>query len=201
MGKIKDALESFDNAIECDANFADAYGNRAQYAERARPQRRGAVELRPRGRAQPEFAERLAQPRRHPARRRPRRRGDRQLRQGDCPRPGLLRVALQSRARIVDVGRDAEALAEFDRAIALEPKMAEAYLGRALALKKLSRLEEALASIDKAIEIKGDVAKMHEARASLLRSLGREDDARATDARAAELEASKQKTATQEAAS
>lgn len=29
MGKVKDALESFDNAIECDANFADAYGNRA----------------------------------------------------------------------------------------------------------------------------------------------------------------------------
>src|SRR6185312_3717865 len=29
MGKIKDALESFDNAIACDANFADAYGNRA----------------------------------------------------------------------------------------------------------------------------------------------------------------------------
>ena len=29
MGQIKDALESFDTAIECDVNFADAYGNRA----------------------------------------------------------------------------------------------------------------------------------------------------------------------------
>src|SRR5262245_53244143 len=28
MGKIKDALENFDNAIECDTNFADAYSNR-----------------------------------------------------------------------------------------------------------------------------------------------------------------------------
>jgi protein O-GlcNAc transferase len=73
----------------------------------------------------------------------------------------------------------------------LEPKFAEAYLGRALALRKLSRLDEALASVDKAIDIKGDVGKMYGARASLLRSLGREDEARAADARAAELEASK----------
>ena len=55
---------------------------------------------------------------------------------------------------MLDAGRDAEALAGYDRAIALEPKMAEAYLGRALALKKLLRLDDALASVDKAIEIK-----------------------------------------------
>ena len=29
MGKIDDALQSFDSAIECDANLADAYSNRA----------------------------------------------------------------------------------------------------------------------------------------------------------------------------
>src|SRR5262249_44380179 len=29
MGRIKDALESFDNAIACDVNYADAYSNRA----------------------------------------------------------------------------------------------------------------------------------------------------------------------------
>ena len=69
--------------------------------------------------------------------------------------------------------------------------MAEAYLGRALVLKKLARLEDALASVDKAIGLKDDVAKMHEARASLLRSLGREDDARAADAKALELDAKK----------
>jgi len=67
--------------------------------------------------------------------------------------------------------------------------MAEAYLGRAVALKKLARLDDALASVDKAIGMKADVAKMHEARASLLRELGRDEDARAADARAAELAA------------
>ncbi len=69
--------------------------------------------------------------------------------------------------------------------------MAEAYLGRALALRKLARPGEALASVDKAIEIKSDMATMHGARASLLRALGREEEAKAADARAAELEAKK----------
>jgi tetratricopeptide (TPR) repeat protein len=86
---------------------------------------------------------------------------------------------------LTDLGRDAEALESYDRAIALEPKMAEAYLGRALALKKLLRLDDALANVDKAISIKTD------ARASLLRSLGREDDARAAETRAGELQARK----------
>jgi tetratricopeptide (TPR) repeat protein len=88
---------------------------------------------------------------------------------------------------LLDAGRNDEALAAYDRAIALEPKMAEAYLGRAVALKKLARLDDALASVDKAIEMKGDVAKMHEARASLLRELGRDEDARAADKLAANV--------------
>ena len=50
MGKIKDALESFDNAIACDANFADAYGNRAnmlsELGRMPRPYRVSIVPLR-----------------------------------------------------------------------------------------------------------------------------------------------------------
>jgi predicted RNA polymerase sigma factor len=67
--------------------------------------------------------------------------------------------------------------------------MAEAYLGRAVVLKKLARLDDALASVDKAIELKSDVAKMHEARAALLRDLGRVEDASAAEAHAAALTA------------
>ena len=101
---------------------------------------------------------------------------------GASPRERLMHALL-------DAGRNDEALAAYDRAIALEPKMAEAYLGRAAVLKKLARLDDALASVDEAIAMKGDVGKMHEARASLLRDLGRDEDARAADARAAELAA------------
>ena len=89
--------------------------------------------------------------------------------------------------------------AEYDQAIALEPKFAEAYLGRALVLRTLARVEEALESVDKAIAIKGDVAKMHGARASLLRALGREDEAKTADTKATELESEKQEAARAEA--
>jgi tetratricopeptide (TPR) repeat protein len=65
--------------------------------------------------------------------------------------------------------------------------MAEACLGRALALKKLARHDDALASVDKAIDIKPDVAEMHEARASLLRLLGRDEEADTADTLAAKL--------------
>ena len=30
LGKVKEALVSFDDALECDVNFAEAYGNRAE---------------------------------------------------------------------------------------------------------------------------------------------------------------------------
>ncbi|MBI3704697.1 MAG: tetratricopeptide repeat protein [Rhizobiales bacterium] len=62
------------------------------------------------------------------------------------------------------LGRWADAVADFDRAIALAPKFPDAHIGRAFALKGLARLDEAL---------------------------GREDEAKACLAKTAKLEASK----------
>jgi tetratricopeptide (TPR) repeat protein len=187
MGKIKDALESFNNAIECDANFTDAYSNRANMLS----------ELGRSSEALSSFDRALAL--------NPNSARDWLNRGATLHGTGRPAEAVASYDKAIaldpdfcishcnrahalcDLDRDAEALAAYDRAIALEPKMAEAYLGRALALKKLSRRDEALASVDKAIDIKPDVAKMHEARASLLRSLGRNVEADAADTLAAEL--------------
>lgn len=192
-GQIKEALKSFDDAIECDINFTDAYGNRANMLS----------ELGRHSEALSSF--------------------DRAIALSNSPSDWLNRGAtLHAMGRIdeairsydkaieldpdfcvthcnrahalLDANREAEALAGYEKAVALEPQMAEAYLGRALALKKLRRLEEALASVDKAIAIKDDIAKMHQARASLLNELGREGDARAANARAAEIEAKKSET-------
>ena len=44
LGKVKEALTAFDDALECDVNFAEAYGLRRN-AERTRPPGGGAVEL------------------------------------------------------------------------------------------------------------------------------------------------------------
>ena len=67
QGKIKDALEAFDMALQCDPKFADAYGNRANMlSELGRPTEAlssfdRAIEL------NPTVGHGLAQPRRHPA--------------------------------------------------------------------------------------------------------------------------------------
>jgi tetratricopeptide (TPR) repeat protein len=56
-----------------------------------------------------------------------------------------------------DLKRPAEALASYDKAIALKPDYAFAYYRRGDALKDLQRPAEALASYDKAIALKPDI--------------------------------------------
>ena len=51
-----------------------------------------------------------------------------------------------------------EAVAQYRRALALDPSYAEAHSNRGNALKELKRLDEALASFDRAISLKPDFA-------------------------------------------
>jgi hypothetical protein len=57
--------------------------------------------------------------------------------------------------------RPEDALASYDRAIALQPDYAEAYSNRGVALLDLKRLDDALASFDKAIALKPGSAEAH----------------------------------------
>ena len=57
--------------------------------------------------------------------------------------------------------RPEEALASYDRAIALKPDFAAAHNHRGNALRDLKRFAEALASYDKAIALKPDDAEAH----------------------------------------
>ena len=59
-------------------------------------------------------------------------------------------------AALAGLGRFDDAVADFDRAIALQPDYAEAHADRAAALANLGRREEALASCDRAIALKPD---------------------------------------------
>ena len=82
--------------------------------------------------------------------------------------------------RFKDLKRLDEALASYDKAIALKPDYAEAYNNRGNALKDLKRLDEALASYDKAIALKPDYAEAYNNRGNALRDLKRLDEALAS---------------------
>ena len=52
-----------------------------------------------------------------------------------------------------------DALASYDRAIALAPDYAEAYANRGVTLEELKRFDEAVASYDRAIALRPDDAE------------------------------------------
>lgn len=87
-------------------------------------------------------------------------------------------LALRSLERFED------ALASYDRAIALMPHYAAAHYNRGNVLQDLKRFEEALESYDRAIAIKPDHAEAHFSRGNALHELGRFMEALASHDRA-----------------
>jgi Tfp pilus assembly protein PilF len=82
------------------------------------------------------------------------------------------------------LGRSKEALASYDRALAIKPDYAQVLTNRGVALWDLKRFDEALASYDKALAIKPDYAEALINRGVTLRDLERFDDALASYDRA-----------------
>ncbi len=72
----------------------------------------------------------------------------------------------------------AMAQANIDRALALDPELAEAYVAESVLHWDRYRFDESLASIDRALAINSSLASAHEERATVLASLGRIDEAR-----------------------
>jgi tetratricopeptide (TPR) repeat protein len=85
------------------------------------------------------------------------------------------------------MGRQEEAVAGFDRALALQPGWVEAWVNRGNALLDLARAVEAVASYDRALALQPDLAQAHSNRADALRLLERFDEALAACDRAIAL--------------
>ena len=75
------------------------------------------------------------------------------------------------------LGRNGEAVASYDKALAVAPDSVEAWYGRAMTLLAAGRLQEAIASFDRVLAAKPDFAQVHLLRAKLLADLGRRDAA------------------------
>ena len=103
-----------------------------------------------------------------------------ELRQGDRAEARLCRGIQQPWQCAMDLKRPEEALASYDRAIALRPDYAEAYNNRGNALMDLKRPADALASYDKAIALKPDYTEAYYNRGNALMDLKRPADALAS---------------------
>jgi tetratricopeptide (TPR) repeat protein len=86
-----------------------------------------------------------------------------------------------------ELNRLDEALANYDKAIAITSDYAEAYNNRGTVLKELNRLDEALANYDKAIEFKSDYAEAYINRGTVLKKVNRLDEALANCDKAIEF--------------
>jgi tetratricopeptide (TPR) repeat protein len=88
---------------------------------------------------------------------------------------------------VSDAGTLGEALAGYERTLALEPDNASAHYGRGVAFAALGRLEEALQSYERAIALRPDYAEAHFTRGVALRELGLPAEALASQNRAIAL--------------
>jgi tetratricopeptide (TPR) repeat protein len=89
--------------------------------------------------------------------------------------------ALYSRGHsLQELKRFDEALASYDKALALKPDFTVAFKNRGTVLKYLNRFEEALASYDKALALKPDYADAFNNRGNVLQELKRFDEALAS---------------------
>ena len=97
-------------------------------------------------------------------------------------------AALISRGNtLLRSNRFAEALANYDRVLAIQPASVEALNNRAVALQELKRGDEALKSYNRALAIQPNNAELHYNRGDVLRELNRLDDALASYDQAATL--------------
>ncbi|MEP7181889.1 MAG: tetratricopeptide repeat-containing glycosyltransferase family protein [Betaproteobacteria bacterium] len=78
------------------------------------------------------------------------------------------------------LGRNAEALASYERAVALKPDFAEALYSRGAALQRLARFEDAVASYDAVLALLPHHPGTLNNRGAALQGLGRIDDALAS---------------------
>jgi tetratricopeptide (TPR) repeat protein len=74
-------------------------------------------------------------------------------------------------------GRLDPALAELDRAVALEPRYGAAWCNRAVALERMTRFDDAVASLDRALEIDPGAAALWHNKGNLLLKAGKREDA------------------------
>jgi tetratricopeptide (TPR) repeat protein len=105
-------------------------------------------------------------------------------------RRGDLPALMDLGAAAYFAGLKAEALAAFERALALDPQDAPAHSNRGVVLADLGRKDEALAAYDRALELDPNLVQAHSNRGVVLADFGRKAEALAAYDRALALDPS-----------
>ena len=188
LGRLEEALRSYDRAVRLNPNYAEAFNNRgsvlkllARFDEAIDSYDR-AVQLRP------AYAEAYY---------------NRGVTLQDAGRPDLALASYEHAVRLKpgyaeawynranalqELRRPDEALLSFDRAVQIRADFAEAWNNRGNALHDLERSQDALRSFERALASKADLAAAYSNRGNTLRDLGRLDEAQASFARASALQ-------------
>jgi tetratricopeptide (TPR) repeat protein len=91
---------------------------------------------------------------------------------------GLKAIFLANRGLMLKMrGRNNEALAVYDRALTLDPKLVHVHNNRGVVLEKLGRYNEALAACDRALTLDPKLVHVHNNRGVVLEKLGRYEEA------------------------
>ncbi len=187
LGRTDEALASYGEALALRPDYAAALLNRAQLLQRlGRPREalasfERAFALMPASadaliaRGNAHYAMKSSRPR-LPTTTAPRRCG-----------PTPRRSTTTAATRCASCGRREDALAAFDRALALKPDYAEAHNNRGNAALELNRVTEALAGYERALALKPDFVDALVNRGNALRYLARPQDAIASFDRALAL--------------
>lgn len=93
------------------------------------------------------------------------------------PDPNILVSQLNRAMELHAHGRLAEAVAQYDVVIGLNPNIGHAHANRGAALYSLKRFDDALASLDRAIQLEPGNAQAYLVRGTALNALGRFDEA------------------------
>jgi tetratricopeptide (TPR) repeat protein len=180
LGRLDEALASFDATIAIKSDYAEALLNRAQVLKALRREREAIASFdRAFALAQPSADALVAHGNTHYAL------GAYAAALADYEaamrlRPDAAPLYNNRGNALRELGRHDDALIAFDRAIALKPDYAEAHNNRGNALLEINRVTEALASYDHALALKPEFADALVNRGNALHYLGREREALAS---------------------
>ena len=177
QGKLREAVASFDSAIQLKPDFAEAYSNRGTVLKELGELQEAVASYEKAIQLKPDFAEAYSN---HGNVLKDLRRLDEAIQNYDMAiqlRPDYAEAYNSKGVALEQLGKTNEAVKNYEKATQLKPDYAEAYNNHADLLQALGHLNKAVKNYDKAIQLTPDYAGTYNNRGVALAQLRQLDDA------------------------